>query len=99
MQTTHGILTPTHLEAPHYSSPTLTYTRLMQSSTRLLPERQPYLTQRTVNDLEGASIRKEWRAAEHATSTYMDTLRKVGKESCSATRQQSLNMLCGNLYQ
>lgn len=79
MQSTHGIVTSTHLEAPHYSSPTLTYTRLMKSSTRLHPDRQPYTTQRIVNDIEGTAIRREWKAADHATDIHMDTLRKVGK--------------------
>lgn len=58
MQSTHGILTSTHLEAPHYNSPTLTYTRLMKSSTRLHPVREQYVTQRMVNQLEGARLRR-----------------------------------------
>lgn len=49
MQTSHGILTSTHLQAPHFSSPSLTYTKLMKSSTRLHPDREQYVTYRTVN--------------------------------------------------
>lgn len=58
MQTTHGIYTSTHLTAPHYSSPGVTYTKLMQSSTRILPERQTYMTQRITNNIEGSAMRK-----------------------------------------
>jgi hypothetical protein len=98
MQTTHGILSSTHLEAPHYSSPGLTYTRLMQSSTRLHPERQPYITQRMVNQVEGASLRRELQAGEHAMDVHMGLLQRVGREAMGATRMQSLNMQCGSLY-
>jgi hypothetical protein len=51
MEIGRGILNSTHLEAPHYSSPQETYNRLMKSSTRLYPDREPYVTQRMVNDI------------------------------------------------
>ncbi len=58
MQTSHGIIGATHLEAPHYSSPALTYTRLMKSSTRLVPEREAYVPRRMVNEVEGQGMRR-----------------------------------------
>jgi len=51
MQTTYGIMTSTHLTSPHYSSPAVTYTKLMQSSTKIMPERSPYMTQRITNNI------------------------------------------------
>jgi len=39
MEKGSGIYNPTHLEAPYYSIPGETYTRLMKSSTRLYPNR------------------------------------------------------------
>ena len=70
----------------------------MKSSTRLLPERTPYITQRTLNDLHGVSIRREWQAGEHAADVHAQTLQRVGREGMAATRQQSLNLQCGCLY-
>jgi len=37
MNTSHGIVGSTNLQAPHYNSPSVTYTKLMMSSTRLYP--------------------------------------------------------------
>ena len=93
-----GIYSPTHLEAPHYSCPASTYTRLMKSSTRLHPERDTYLTHRTINDLEGSSMRKEWQTADQSVKQHMSTKTAVGKQTCEALRQQALNIQCGNLY-
>jgi hypothetical protein len=70
----------------------------MKSSTRLHPDRHPYTTQRTLNDLQGAAIRREWQAGDHATDVHMQTLQRVGREGMAATRQQSLNWQCGSLY-
>lgn len=98
MEIGRGILNPTHLEAPQYSSPQETYNRLMKSSTRLYPDRDPYVTQRMVNDIEGARMRKEWKTMNNSLKQFTQTSYTVGKETRQALRQQALNITCGNLY-
>ena len=51
MERPADIYNPVHLESAHYSSPIDTYTRLMKSSTRLFPSREPYVTHRMVNEV------------------------------------------------
>jgi hypothetical protein len=53
-----SILSSHHYETPHYSSPQASYIKLMQSSTRIIPERDVYLSHRTVNDMEGVVMRR-----------------------------------------
>lgn len=51
-----------------------------------------------VNEVEGAKIRKEWRAMDSSLKQFMQTNIAVGKETRQALRQQALNIQCGNLY-
>ena len=53
-----------HLPPTHFSSPTQTYTTLMQTSTRLNPDRIPYVTHRMINDVAGISMKREWEAGK-----------------------------------
>ncbi len=98
MESTHGIVGQTHLEAPHFNAPALTYSRLMQSSTRLHPLRQPYFTRRTVNQIEGKAIRKEWSDMDRSMQQYLAVTGGVGRQTVLDTRQQALNLTCGALY-
>ena len=54
-----NVQTPTNLETAHYSAPLVTYNRLMKSSTRLHPLRQPYVPMRMVNEVYGKMINRE----------------------------------------
>ena len=94
----HGMYDPTRLESPHFHAPLDTYTRLMKSSTRLHPDRQQYVTERMVNSIEGASMRKEWSGMDKSMKQYMDTYTSVGLEAKKSIKQQKLNMQCGHLY-
>lgn len=98
MEKGSGIYNATHLESPYYAIPTETYTRLMKSSTRLYPSREPYVTHRMINEVEGANMRKEWSNVDSSLRQHMNTKAAVGKESKWALRHQNLNIHCGNLY-
>lgn len=51
-----------------------------------------------VNEIEGAKIRREWRAMDSSLKQFMQTNSAVSKETRQALRQQALNIKCGNLY-
>ena len=98
MEVGHGIYNSVHLESPYYSTPASTYTKLMKSSTRLYPDREPYVTQRMVNEVEGARMRREWAGMEQSLRQFQHSHAQVSKQTSRDTRIQALNIQCGNLY-
>ena len=72
------------------------YTQSVKNSTRLYPNRQPYVTHRMINDVTGKNIRRDWNDLNDEIKQHMKTKVDVGKEYKNSSRQQSLNLQCGN---
>jgi hypothetical protein len=86
-----NITNSVRLQSGHYSSPEATYTRLMKSSTRLNPLRQPYVPMRMVNEVYGKMINRERQDGhtrvneclgrrDEARSRRLDDAKKQGLE-------------------
>ena len=93
-----NISTAVHLQTAHYSSPCTTYTRLMKSSTRLHPLRQPYVPLRMVNEVYGKAINREllegYAKVNECIVRKDDSIARKWDEA----RKQSVNLICDKLF-
>ena len=93
-----NITTPVYLQSGHYSSPAVTYTRLMKSSTRLHPLRQPYVTMRMVNDVYGKMINRELLDGYSKVNQCMNRKDQSMTRRWDDARRQGLELRCDKLY-
>jgi hypothetical protein len=93
-----NISTAVHLQPSHYSSPAVTYTRLMKSSTRLHPLRQPYVPLRMVNDVYGKAINRELLEGYAKVNECIMRKDDSMARKCDNTKKHSVNLICDKLF-
>jgi hypothetical protein len=93
-----NISTPTNLQTAHYSSPIATYTKLMKSSTRLHPLRQPYVPMRIVNDVYGKAINRELLEGYSRINECMARKDDSMARRWNDTKKQTIDIMCDRLY-